>query len=306
MFLCVVFFFLINSSQEFDVKVIKSDETIELYRSETKGDGFQVSDLIIQGQNITTLPKGTFRKFLFLKTIDIQATNLTTIEAKAFENLPKLRILNLSLNRLKQIKKYYFENLPITHLYLFGNVIERIQVGSFYNLKSLEVLDLSRNKIQHLDFHMFKGTYYLQQINLSFNKITMLPHQCFFDAFSSVALGEDAYLDLSDNQISYISSKSISGIYILEKLDLKNNLLEQLDPNLFKHFHYLGTLDLENNFLRSLSNNNLEKLERTQEINLLSNPWNCGFVKKYRQWCQRFNKFDTLDVSVVAACNRTN
>lgn len=307
-FSLLLFFSSIISPQEFaeiDIKIVSGDETIELLRADTFKNELEVSDIFIDGQNVTTLQKGSFRKLLSLKIIKIQNSKLKSIQPKAFENLPNLRVLNLNMNHLEKIEKHYFKNLTITHLYLSGNAIREIQESSFYNLKSLELLDLSKNNIQVLGPHMFKGTYYLQKINLSFNKLSALPHQCFSDAFSSVVTGQDAYLDLSDNKISYLSSKSISGINILKKLDLKNNVLEQLDPNFLKHFVHLDILDVENNLLKALNRNILSKLVHSEEINLGGNPWNCGFVKKYKQWYQRFNKTNTIDFTVMTECNET-
>jgi Leucine-rich repeat (LRR) protein len=286
-----------------DIRFVKNDKRFVMELANEINRETEVTDVRILYQNVSRLKEDSFKNLFKLKVIKIKNCGLGEIENNAFNNLPSLRVLNLNQNRLKFVKRAYFDKLPITRLYLAANGIEALDEDAFHHLKYLEMLDLSRNDLKDLHSHMFRGTTQLRRINLSFNKLETIPNECFMEAFGSV-VGEDSYINLSDNQLTYLNLKALKGVYNLKKLDLKNNYLEQLDPNIFNEINYLGNLDIQNNYLQSLNDNILKHLQTSHTINFYANPWNCSFVKKCVRWLSKYHKTGTFGINnLLFECN---
>ncbi|XP_063915843.1 leucine-rich repeat-containing protein 4B-like [Zophobas morio] len=286
-----------------DIKIYKSNRTILVSFADEINHETEATEISIEGQNLTTLKEGTFNDLLQLKILKIQDCGLEDIQDGTFNNLPNLQVLNLNHNVLRTIHRDTFKDLSITRLYLACNAIESFEKDAFHDIKYLEVLDLSQNRLKNLHSHMFKGTTFLRQVNFSFNKLERIPHECFLHGFVNIITGQDSYIDLSDNLLTYLNEKSLEGIYNIKNLYLQNNVLEQINSNVFDAISYIEDVNFENNNLTTLSNSILNHLKSTKYVRLSGNPWNCNFVKKFDQWCKNNNKTNTLEYYVIDECN---
>lgn len=111
---------------------------------------------------------------------------------------------------------------PTKNLYLFANGIETLAEEDFVGMESLEMLDLSQNKV------------------------TLLPDRVF-EPLTSLR-----NLDLSANQITYLSEESFAGMALLERLYLYSNHIRTIHPAAFHGLEQLLELKLQGNQLTSL------------------------------------------------------
>lgn len=288
------------------IKIIRGEKEIDIEFADEIINKSEVTDVIIEWQDVTTLKSGAFHDLPELKIVKIRNCNLSNIESGVFNNVPKLQVINLNLNKLRHIPGGALNHLNLTHLYLTGNSIQEIDTGAFDYLSYLQVLDLSNNVIENLPRINFYKTTNLIKINLSFNKITYIPDYFFYHCMSNVVMNQGSVIDLSHNYITYLGNKFLEGVYIIDKLLLNNNLIEELAPKIFHKIQHIKTVDLEGNSLKYLNIENLNHLTHSTEIKLSANPWNCTFVRKYTLWCVNNNKSNSIDKEILDECNYKN
>jgi Leucine-rich repeat (LRR) protein len=151
--------------------------------------------------------------------------------------------VDLSFNKIKTINRdLSFMTKELGFLYLRGNEIESIANYSFLKLNNLLVLDLSQNFLSEmLEIHSFKGLYYLENLNLSYNRIEVIRKELFQD-FSYLYT-----IDLSKNSLKFIEDFAF--------MNLKNVILFFLNSNpdlkLLQSKNVLYGLDSIHNFFLS-------------------------------------------------------
>ncbi|XP_028310173.1 vasorin b [Gouania willdenowi] len=115
-------------------------------------------------------------------------------------------------------------------LYLFSNGIESLTTEDFTGLEQLEMLDLSQNKL------------------------TLVPDKVF-EPLTSLR-----NLDLSSNQITHISEDCFQGMRLLERLYLYSNHIRTIHPGAFNGFENLLELKLQGNQLKSVPTLSMPRL----------------------------------------------
>ncbi|XP_006874942.1 PREDICTED: vasorin [Chrysochloris asiatica] len=124
------------------------------------------------------------------------------------------------------------QDLPpdTTDLYVFGNNITTLDVGSFVSLPGLQLLDLSQNQIASLPGGVFQPL-----ANLS-------------------------NLDLSGNLLREVTNETFRGLRRLERLYLGKNSIHHIELGAFDALDHLLELKLQDNELRALPPMRLPRL----------------------------------------------
>ena len=178
-----------------------------------------VKDLVINDNQLTTLPTGIFNGLTDLESLTLENNLLTTLPADIFSGLTKLEFLNLS-----------------------GNKLETLPAGIFNGLINLGRLDLTKNQLKTLPASAFNGLTNLKKLYLSYNQLRTFPAGVFN------GLTNLEYLGLNRNNLIAVPEE-IAQLPRLNQLGLNNNpLLRAIgidDQN-----YYRG-VDLEDIFRRS-------------------------------------------------------
>nr|XP_022300444.1 toll-like receptor 6 isoform X3 [Crassostrea virginica] len=124
---------------------------------------------------------------------------------RGMENLKRL---NLSNNFCSKISTDFFQHFTaMSCLYLNNNLLgfslaPDTDGNIFKALKRLKYLELKNNKITHLPFAVFKNLKSLEKLYLNDNLLTDI-------RFDIVTLKSLQYIDLSENQIQYLSESTM-------------------------------------------------------------------------------------------------
>ena len=140
---------------------------------------------------------------------DIKYTRISGFEQVTY--------IDLSDNELRvPLENEMFYSFPqLQYLYLSGNFINISKSNICRSNKYLKVLDLRKNGLNTIAD--FKGCHYLEQLDVSQNRLTNL----------NIDLNSIHFLNASDNKITKLSEKTIQMLKNLESpvtLDLSNNL----------------------------------------------------------------------------------
>ncbi|CAF0948237.1 unnamed protein product [Brachionus calyciflorus] len=223
--------------------------------------------------NLENIPKNAFQGLVIHK-LSINSQNLTQIDDGAFENIGKLdRII---LDRIKNFSNF-FENNRIEALSNITNHISLTNAGfnnesvipiinkfrswprlqsltisynnfshfsyDFTNFSSLSSLDLSNNLIETFDIKSNR----LSNLNLFFNKITILEKEMFFYCPNL------RYLGLAFNKIPKILNDSFQSTKFLSSIHLDYNKINYIEPNSFCDLKFINSLYLSGNNLSDIS-----------------------------------------------------
>ncbi|KAL2099869.1 hypothetical protein ACEWY4_004263 [Coilia grayii] len=232
----------------------------------------------LSANNIAHLNGSQFKKFPNLKYLDLSRNRAYLSSDQAFTELKHLEILDLSHN------KHYFQLVGLNHSLAFTK-----------HLTSLKVLDLSENEISSLtDEHMesgslknlsfagnrldlmwhnskrfhslFKNLRVLQSLDLSFNKLTMIPNSVHNKLPKNLT-----FLSLNQNGMLTFNWSMISHLPLLEELHLSKNKLVHVTENLSLMARQLKVLDLSYNCIAQLSGSFLRDALNLRSLNLSVN-----------------------------------
>ena len=198
--------------------------------------------LSLGGRGVVALRPGDFADLGALQQLLLQNNNLTTLPEGVFTDLSSLEFLLLSYNRLTTLPANVFSGLTaLQQLLLSPNNLTELPAGLFDGLDALERLYLNHNQLRALPAGIFSGLGSLEILLLNNNLLTTLPADVFNGL---VALRE---LTLSDNGLTALSAELFAGLGALEILRLQSNRLGALPAGVFRDLVSLVSLRLEGN-----------------------------------------------------------
>ncbi|XP_006835692.1 PREDICTED: toll-like receptor 7 [Chrysochloris asiatica] len=157
------------------------------------------------------------------------------IEKDAFRNLSNLKVLSLKDNNVTAVPTVLPSTL--TELYLYNNIISKIQEDDFNNLNQLQLLDLSGNCPR-----CYNAPYPCTPCE---NNSPLEIHIKAFDPLTELRV-----LRLHSNSLQYMPKRLFQSLSKLEELDLSQNYLakEIGDAKFLNYLPNLVQLDLSFNY----------------------------------------------------------
>ncbi|XP_051499858.1 toll-like receptor 7 [Apus apus] len=277
------------ASYESSVKedCLKYGETLDLSRnniffinpSDFHGLGF-LRCLNLSGNAISqTLNGSEFNYLPGLKYLDFSNNRIDLLYSTAFQELKLLEVLDLSNN------KHYFLAEGVTQVlgfvknlaYLKKLMMNENEISTSINTgmesKSLQILEFRGNYLnvlwmdgnsRYLSF--FKNLTSLEQLDISFNSLSFLPHGVF-----EAMPPELKILNLTNNRMKSFNWGKLHYLKKLETLDLSNNLLATVPRELSNCSSTLQELMLRNNRIQKLTKHFLRGAFKLKYLDLSSN-----------------------------------
>ncbi|CAN2924702.1 NEAT domain-containing protein [Streptococcus dysgalactiae] len=197
--------------------------------------------------------------------LHLEGNQITAIPKETFSQMNQLRFLNLRSNLLTTLDKETFaHNSQLRELYLSSNVLSGIEEGTFETLTQLDQLDLSKNRMNALSNSVFKDLSRLTSLALSENQLdTIASH-------TLTPMTNLTFLDLSENKLAELPD-GLDQLSQLETLNVRRNQLISVDKIDFAKLSKLANLDLSSNELTSLSQGIFAHNNKLIKINLFNN-----------------------------------
>lgn len=194
-------------------------------------------------------------RHLKLKRLDVSRCNLDRPGLHGFPSLTQARLSHNSIRLLPD--RIFAKNRQLTHLYLNGNSLERLNASTFHGLIKLLMLDLSANHLVEIHKQAFLENINLKFVNLSYNSLHRFPD------LTATFL---ATLDLSFNLINSLKANSLENMPMIVSLNLRDNQLQALPRGL--QSMTLKVLNVQRNRLVELYNSTFSELPSLQKIDL--------------------------------------
>lgn len=129
-----------------------------------------VTELYLDGQQLTQLRSNSFIGRKNLKILYLNASHIHSIDNRTFVGLKALKVLQLSNNQLTKLSGHEFEQMSeLQELYLSYNQLTSIHNSTFVALKQLQVLHLQGNDLYHFQFWQFNTNNRLRSLRLGQN-----------------------------------------------------------------------------------------------------------------------------------------
>ncbi|KAL0604369.1 Podocan [Plecturocebus cupreus] len=193
--------------------------------------------LDLSSNNLSRVPAGLPRSLVLLH---LEKNAIRSVDADVLTPIRSLEYLLLHSNQLRAqgIHPQAFQGLKRLHtVHLYNNALERVPSSLPRRVRTLMIL---HNQITGIGREDFATTYFLEELNLSYNRITS--PQVHRDAFRKLRL--------------------------LRSLDLSGNRLHTLPPGLPRNVH---VLKVKRNELAALARGALAGMAQLRELYLTSN-----------------------------------
>ncbi|GAB6024278.1 hypothetical protein CHUAL_008971 [Chamberlinius hualienensis] len=190
----------------------------------------------------------------------IKSNNIYEFNANYFcsiNNNSAIKILGVMNNKLNDSCKIGLGDInncennnakceyAIFKLELYNNPLQILKNNSFCHLKNLTVLDLFNCSLNSIEVDAFKFNNKLEQLNLSKNILTEIPHLGHLSSLNT--------LNISNNLITSIKNEDFMNCNELEKLYLNGNRINNIEDNAFDQLSKLNALHLHQNQLIAIS-----------------------------------------------------
>lgn len=110
----------------------------------------------------------------------------------------------------------------------------------FSSIAELMWLGLDNNNLKVIPDNSLATLFELTYINLSFNRLTLIPTGLFVADVHRNLLE----IDLSYNVIEKIMSQTFSGLELLQLINLSSNKIKLMEKSSFQNLPYLTYIDL--------------------------------------------------------------
>uniref|UniRef100_A0AC35U7D6 LRRCT domain-containing protein n=1 Tax=Rhabditophanes sp. KR3021 TaxID=114890 RepID=A0AC35U7D6_9BILA len=225
---------------------------------------------------ISEVHKDVFAGVNVMKHLDLSYNNIISLPPTLFMNLEKsVKWLSLDYNNLHVIPVCVSSLLVLEHLNLnnnklnnlgealtssFSSTIKELSISSnrllnfsfpiLRGLQQLTNLDISKNRIKHLSsesFLTFDNGSKLIKLNLASNMIENITDEKTFSHLHNLV-----YLDLSYNNIQFITDNIFSGLTNIKQIFLQGNKLTKFMFRTLNNLRNLKVLILDNNRIKNL------------------------------------------------------
>ncbi|NWZ44260.1 TLR7 protein, partial [Brachypodius atriceps] len=226
-----------------------------------------------------TLNGSEFSYLSGLKYLDFSNNRVDLLYQTAFKELKLLEVLDLSNNN------YYFEAEGVTHVLNFIKNLAHLRklmmnendisttTDTGMESQSLRILEFRGNRLDALwkdgnDIYwsFFKNLTSLEELDISFNSLSFLPHSVFEKMPPSLKI-----LNLTNNQLKSFIWGNLPSLKNLVTLDLSNNLLSTVPRELSNCTSSLQELMLRNNRIQRLTKYFLRGAFQLRYLDLSSN-----------------------------------
>jgi Leucine-rich repeat (LRR) protein len=211
--------------------------------------------------SLTTIPEHFDKK---TEEIALMFSNITTINNYVFHGLTNVSIMLLQYNAIREVHEQAFDGLyNLMYLDMSHNKIVKMPLKVIQNNERLTFLYLNHNEISISGPFLISTS--LSVLDISFCKITFLPH----DAFTGTP--NITKLKINNNHITELEMYAFRGLRKLEVLRSGNNLIKRLDSTLFLGLDELRFVDFSNNSISIFSPRLIENNRKLRYLFLKNN-----------------------------------
>ncbi|XP_047996815.1 insulin-like growth factor-binding protein complex acid labile subunit [Leguminivora glycinivorella] len=246
---------------------------------------FALQYLNISSNSLKSIESSSFIALSSLKQLDLSNNMITAILKSTFQNNSVLYSLDVSFNKISKIESGAFAGAHITDLKLHNNTLagyldtdafnglyfEKLDLSDadigelgpdlFGPHPTFRTLDFSNNCISKISKTTFRNLDYLQELDLSHNKLRSID-------FDTTGLKNLSHFYIKNNDIKQIRRDAFEPLTKLQMVDLSNNSIENIQIQSFNNLKILHTLNLQNNPISDIPRQTFSGLSSCYDLDL--------------------------------------
>ncbi|XP_055330864.1 protein artichoke-like [Paramacrobiotus metropolitanus] len=232
--------------------------TIGLKELLLSGNKFHSELIAVSSPEMYPSPFPPELQFPNLTTLDLSQASLQIFNGSWISEFSSLRQLDLSCNKFEKVTENFFKGLPESLEVLLMNFCsESMQKSPKFTDSAFATLgNYSNPRLKQLS------------LQTGYFKTWILKRLLAIPEATKKSL---KFLDLSKNQIKYLSRDSLTGYPYLEKLHLGENAIQTIGPNTFSDLFSLRWLNLSSNFIVSVQVGEFTNLPNLTFLDLSNN-----------------------------------
>lgn len=222
-------------------------------------EGDKLVQLQIRNKNIEHLPD---LDFPHLRSFSLESIPIRYLLKSTFVGTPKLEKLYIRNSNIRRLHEDLL--IPLTELrvlMLANNKL--IDIPTLNQCWRLESVNLKENKITDIAPSTFKNLLYLKKIDLTANKLTVLPKELVVECES---LEELLMVNNSLVNIPLLNKNSR-----LMKFDAQYNKITEVSETAFTSNYELKYISLNSNKIKDINDNTFSNLSKLIRVNLSVN-----------------------------------
>lgn len=222
--------------------------------------------LILQFNMIKRIDEGIFANMSALKTLDLSGNQLKSLPQNIFKPLTNLHSLDLSQNYLANLDGVLSSLTNLYRLDLGHNNLAALTDTTFPDLQGLMYLMIGNNRLSDISANAFSPLTKLSYLVLKNNPLYKVDNKFVnnrrmsYVDLTNCKLGTIPkglpwvlrYLQLTQNNITYISKASLKAYNYVAVVVLDQNKIHSVQPGAFSHMVYLRQLWMNGNKLTSI------------------------------------------------------
>ncbi|CRK86773.1 CLUMA_CG000605, isoform A [Clunio marinus] len=261
-----------------NIRTLEAAHSVELLQD---AQGTQKLDIICDESVMfeSQIPNKFFRDISSLSELTLDSCKILKITQHTFDGLGELKKLtvNTKNSQWSSVKSLEMQQnamsglKQLTILELTDSNIRVIPDGFYCPLNNLQVLNLTRNRLRTTENLGFSGDECnalkeISALDLSWNELRIIPEN-----WAVSKLRRLQHLNLQHNNISELSSETLTGLNALRTFNLSYNHIDQIPNGLFSSSKELREIHLQSNELYELPKGVFHKLTQLLVLDLSKN-----------------------------------
>ncbi|CUT99379.1 Leucine rich repeat domain containing protein [Echinococcus multilocularis] len=213
----------------------------------------RLDEVDLSNNRLQNLRAGCFQSLKGIRSLNLARNSISELRSDMFVGLQLLEELDLRQNPITVIIGGTFQPLTKLRKLLISGLGPRssplttLTPGMLYGLQALRHLEISNLGIANINVETFMELRHLQELDLSGNQLTDVPHIAFKRMMLAQRGSRFQHLNLSNNRIVCLPKGGFSDFHQLKSLDLSGNLLTVISDQAFSGVKHLRDLDLLEN-----------------------------------------------------------
>ncbi|KAG5896137.1 hypothetical protein JTB14_011882 [Gonioctena quinquepunctata] len=259
--------FYLNTSENLETLSLKNCQ-LEKFDEESARKLSTLDELILSHNKIKTISSKALSHMKELSVIDLSHNQLTTLNDDIFSENSQLRKISLDGNNFETLPNFFLKNGKGFSTYTFsckGCGLKTLPASVFENMSGMISLTLSHNKFMNVD-GIFEKIASLKLLDISYNNIAYLSPATFINNRNLETL------NIAGNPLMVLNPEVFANNGVLREIDARNSSLTKLWSNTNKSIKSLRKILLGDNHLGIVTNEDFDILPSLEAIDLNNNP----------------------------------
>lgn len=281
--------FYLNTSENLETLSLSNCQ-LEIFDERSTQRLSTLSELNLSNNKIKIISGKAMSHMTDLSVINLANNQLEHLDDDIFSESPDLYKITLDGNKFNSLPNFFLNNKDVFTTYTFSCNhcgLKTLPSSVFKNMPGIVDLQLSHNEFMNVD-NMFQNAPSLKILDISHNNIAYISPATFANSMNLETL------NIAGNPLMALNPEVFADNRVIREIDARNTSLEMLWSNKNTVISSLSKLLVSGNKLTSLAIDDLNVMPNLISIDLNNNPFNFS-----NDFCKLINWMDTKQIRPI-------